>query len=162
MFCRWDRRLFSRFLCSSFASGALLLFAVRFLTGLSPLTCLGATSDLERIFASKISLRAVAVTEAKASIDKNIGCYYSHVLNAMTSSSLNIIRSTTTVRYRRSYSNFIGFEIPLRNTEEWRLPICVTENITRFSHKGLEFHDAFIVMNKMNYPKFFHMFTIFS
>ena len=39
-----------------------LLFAVRFLTGLSPLTCLGATSDLERIFASKISLRAVAVT----------------------------------------------------------------------------------------------------
>ena len=40
-----------------------LLFAVRFLTGLSPLTCLGATSDLERIFASKISLWAVAVTK---------------------------------------------------------------------------------------------------
>ena len=39
-----------------------MLFAVRFLTGLSPLTCLGATSDLERIFASKISLRPVAVT----------------------------------------------------------------------------------------------------
>ena len=37
-------------------------FAVRFLTGLSPLTCLGATSDLERIFASKISLWAVTVT----------------------------------------------------------------------------------------------------
>ena len=39
-----------------------LLFAVRFLTGLSPLTCLGATSDLERIFASKILLWAIAVT----------------------------------------------------------------------------------------------------
>ena len=39
-----------------------MLFAVRFLTGLPPLTCLGATSDLERIFASQISLRPVAVT----------------------------------------------------------------------------------------------------
>ena len=28
--------------------------------------------------------------------------------DVMTSSSLNVIRSTTTVRYRRSYFNFIG------------------------------------------------------
>ena len=48
--------------CVRSSGGALLLFAVRFLTGLSPLTCLGATSDLERIFASKISLWEVAVT----------------------------------------------------------------------------------------------------
>ena len=40
-----------------------LLVVVRFLAGLSPLTCLGATSDLERIFASKTSTWAVAVTK---------------------------------------------------------------------------------------------------
>ena len=46
-----------------------LLFAVRFLTGISPLTCLGATSDLERIFALKISLWAVAVTSLPGLLD---------------------------------------------------------------------------------------------
>ena len=45
-----------------FCGRRFLLFAVRFLTGLSPLTCLGVRSDLERIFASKNSLWAVAVT----------------------------------------------------------------------------------------------------
>ena len=48
--------------------------------------------------------------------------------SVMTSSSINVIRSTTSIRYRRSYSNFSGSEIRLHNTEEWRLLICITED----------------------------------
>ena len=48
--------------CARSPRAALSAFLPAFLTGLSPLTCLGATSDLERIFASKISLWAVPVT----------------------------------------------------------------------------------------------------
>ena len=55
--------VFSVVSCALFFCGRRPLpVVVRFLAGLSPLTCLGATSDLERIFASKISTWAVAVT----------------------------------------------------------------------------------------------------
>ena len=53
VFCKEDRRLYSRLLCSFFAGGAFCFFAVRFLTGLSPLTWLGATSDLNEILHRK-------------------------------------------------------------------------------------------------------------
>ena len=48
-----------------------LIFAVCFLAGLSPLTCSSATSDFERIFASKISLWAVVVTISTYKIERS-------------------------------------------------------------------------------------------
>ena len=57
--------------------------------------------------------------------------------DVVTSSSLIVIQSTTTVRYRRRYFNFIGSEIRFHNTEEWRLKICVTEDWGKNSDKTI-------------------------
>ena len=43
----------------------------------------------------------------------------------VVTSSLAVIRSTTTARYRVRYSNFIGYEVRLYETEEWKLQYTI-------------------------------------